>query len=69
MKEEYIKTLDLVNDMRRAQRAYFGARKRNDHTNAERYLEVSKRLEREVDNRVLTETDRLKHGEQGVLFK
>lgn len=61
--------MDKVLDMRRAQKAFFDARRRSDHISAQRYLEESKTREREVDQYLQTRGSEIKFGEQKMLFK
>lgn len=68
MKEQILKTLDKVAEMREAQRNFFAARKRHDVVSAQRYLEQSKALEKEVDDMLNREINELKYGKQGNLF-
>lgn len=67
-KEEQLKFLNLVAEMRTAQRAYFEARKRHDMVTANKYLPACKRLEKEVDAAWNKLSDKLKNGEQEDLF-
>lgn len=68
MKEELIKYLEKVQEMRKAQRAYFNARRIHDYASAPIYLEKSKKLEHDVDQLIQTKLNELKYGKEQNLF-
>lgn len=68
MKDEMLKFLDKVSEMREAQRAFFDAKKRGDHTSLVIYLGKAKLLEKEVDKMYKELSDKMKNGEQSKLF-